>query len=913
MNLFNDWHPRSPVNLQTCKDEPIHVPGAIQPFGLLVAFDGRGFVKAASANAVESLPKLAAMVDGPANIQTLIKLDGGSTWEAELSGLTKLAGRKLLRVIVVSPVGERHLPAVLYASDDLGVLEVEFDEHSQTHSYGRSYLANLQQVLRDLQGCGSVEQLAAFSATTIKKITGFDRVMVYRYDENWNGEVIAEAKEDRLEPFLGLHYPASDIPVQARKLYERNWIRIIPTIHYRPIPLVPKDRQNLDLSNSLLRSVSPIHIQYLKNMGVGASMSISLMVDGKLWGLVACHHYGNLYVPLEVRLGCEALGQLISWQIQVAQSSERYRRIAEGEAAMTHVLQLFSEAKDFQAAAQSVKRDLLEMFDCTGIVLRLGQDTMKIGEVPSDATINAINGVLTDGNIFEPFASSEMQTVEYLRDLPGDPKACGLMALPLAPRHNYFIACFRPELVQTVNWAGNPHTKDQPFQSDNPDQRLQPRGSFALWQELNRGRSQAWTEHSRDLLKRFALLFMKIVIERKEIAEKAAQELEQLSRAKDEFVAIVSHELRTPLNAIIGWTELALSGDIGDNKQTDVYKIIQRNARSQNQLIGDLLDISRILSGKMKLSVKNMRVSEIVESVVLSFEPAARAKSIDIITSLDNQSDSIIGDPARMQQVIWNLLSNAVKFSSKQSKIWISVKRDNSQILLQIRDQGVGIETQLLEKIFDRFQQADSSVSRRAGGLGLGLSIARHIVELHGGRLIAQSAGLGRGSVFTATFPISPLTPEHGIDPLPIDDQYRATPSGVTAQRLAGEIILIVEDEPDALLFLQALVTSHGAKIYTARNGVEAQRLLNEHKADIGIVLSDIGMPEMDGYALVESIRASPDRQISSVCAVALTAFSRPQDRILALKAGFDSYISKPVMQEELLTVLESACKAKKR
>ncbi len=917
MDSYRNWHPKFPVDLKNCHDEPIQKPGAIQDFGFLVAYEpGDGRIRAISANAPEWLPRLADFESEALRIEDFFRFEEMPLPGAAILGTSGGEGRRLVRVSFEAQGSTKEWPAVTYRSGDLQVLEIETTEVTGFHDHGRAYLANLQLVIRDLQACRDLAQIADYTANTIKRLTGFDRVMVYRYDHEWNGEVIAEVKEERLESFLGLHYPASDIPAQARKLYEKNWIRIIPTVHYQPVRLLPESRQEMDLSPSLLRSVSPIHIRYLRNMGVSGSMSISLMVDGKLWGLVACHHYsGRLDVPLELRLGCEALGQLISWHIHAAQSTESFRRRAEGEAALTDVLQLFTETDDVPLAAKRAEDALLQMFEAQGIVIRLGDELVRLGEVPGDAYVSAISRVLVDRSIFEPFVTSEARAVDSMLGVPEDKRACGFMALPLAPRHNYFLVCFRPEQRRTVRWAGNPYEKGERVRLDDPNERLLPRGSFALWLENHEGKSLPWSEHSVDLLKRFALLFMKIVIERKEIVEKSNHDLKALNQAKDEFVAVVSHELRTPLNAIIGWTELALSGEISDQKQTDAFRIIQRNARSQNQLIGDLLDISRILSGKMKLSVKNMRVSEVVEAVVLSFEPAARAKEIDIIVGLDTQSDSILGDPSRVQQVVWNLLSNAVKFSPKRAKIWVTVRREDSHIELEVKDKGIGIDPAHLDKIFGRFQQVDSSAARRAGGLGLGLSISKHIVELHGGHLRAHSAGLGEGSAFTAVFPISPVAPEAENVGLPIDDQLGETSTGpsTAAQRLKGEVILVVEDEPDASSFLETLIVSHGAKVFVANNGREALRIIEQHNDEIGIVLSDIGMPEMDGYRLVESIRASKNRKISSICTVALTAFGRAQDRILALRAGFDSYIAKPVMQEELLTVLESACKAKRR
>lgn len=906
MENFKSWHPNYPVSLSTCQDEPIHIPGAIQTFGVLIAFDETtGLIRGFSENALTLIPELKDFEAKGYKLSDFFEIKDSSTLAT-----TPKKGRRLIEALVKN----QSYFGVRYSSNGLEILELDLDSKSEHVDENAIYLTNLPLMMQEVQEQDSIKNLSAFIAKKFKQITGFDRVMVYQYDDEWNGEVVAEEKEARLEPFLGLHYPASDIPAQARALYEKNWIRIIPTVDYKPSPLVPAALQSLDLSNSVVRSVSPIHIRYLKNMGVGASMSISLIVDGQLWGLVACHHYsGAHHVPLNVRIGCEAYGQLISWHIKTLAAAEALSSQIQGEVALQKVLSVFGGKDSFQSAAKNSEAELLKLFGANGIVIRLGDESVKLGHDPGEVFCSAVAKALVGRTVLDPLVTKEVTQFPALRDLPFNEKASGLMALALSPNHNYYILCTRPEERFSVNWAGDPNTKSK-VDVNNPDQRLDPRGSFALWAQMHEGQSCSWSAHSIDLLKKFGLLFFKIVIERKEIIERSNNELKELNRAKDEFVATVSHELRTPLNAIIGWTDLALSGELEEQKFPEALRIIQRNARSQNQLVSDLLDVSRIISGKMRLSVRNMRVTEVVEAVLLSFTPAADAKKIQFISHLDDSADSIIGDPNRVQQVVWNLLSNAIKFSPKGSRIWINVRRRSSQMEVSVQDEGVGLDEKDFDKIFGRFEQVDSSVSRRAGGLGLGLAISKHIVELHGGKLEVESRGPGKGSLFRALFPIAPVQPKKNEPDLPIDDRFKGAEKVPEEQKaLKGEVILIVEDDPDASRFLRLLLQAYGAKTHFAFNGLEAMEVLREYKSEIGIVLSDIGMPQMDGYQLITEIRASKDPQISSLCAVALTAFGRPQDRITALKAGFDSYIAKPVMQEELITVLETVCKSRQR
>jgi chemotaxis family two-component system sensor kinase Cph1 len=903
------WNPNTPVTLENCKDEPIHIPGAVQPFGILLAHDDLGIIRAISESALEFFPALKNFSN-----QSTFKLSDFIDIDVDInfsSKIKKPEGRKLVTVIMKMGHEKRHCHGVIYRSNGLLVLEVEPGALVAENVSGLTYLSHLPSMMNDIQRIPEIHELLNFSASKIKELTDFDRVMIYQYDADWNGEVVAEAKEDDLESFLGLHYPASDIPVQARALYEKNWTRIIPTIYYTPSQILPKSQQYLDLSDSLIRSVSPMHIQYLKNMGVGASMSVSLMVDGKLWGLIACHHYRNEhYIPVHVRMGCESYGQLMSWHIKTLESARSLMATQKAESQLHHVLKSLSDAPDFLKVVEASQESLLELFNCSGIVIRLGELVAKVGIDPGDDFCEAISKALTNRTILDPVVTNEAKSI--LHEIKSRESSAGFMALTLAPKHNYYIICVRPPEKQTVNWAGNPHSKTT-VDFNNPSERLLPRGSFALWQEFHEWKSAPWSPIVVDLLKRFALLFVKIVIERREISEKSNQELRELNRAKDEFVATVSHELRTPLNSIIGWTELALSRDLSAERIPEALRIIQRNARSQNQLINDLLDVSRILAGKMRLSTQNMRLSEVVDAVILSFRPSLDAKSIKLIAHTNEDSDSIIGDPSRIQQVIWNILGNAVKFSAKNSRIWIRIYRVRSHVDVEVRDEGEGLAEENLLKIFGRFEQVETSASKKAPGLGLGLAIAKHIVELHGGDISAKSEGPGKGSTFTASFPISPLRPYFNEDlqlPNKTDEQVYVSQQG---KMLEGQVILIVEDETDALGFLNVLITAHGAKTYTASNGVEAMEILEAHKSEIGVLLSDIGMPLMDGLNLIAKIRASSDKEISTICAVALTAFGRPQDRIISLRAGFDSYIAKPVIQEELLTVLETTCRFKRR
>ncbi len=385
------------------------------------------------------------------------------------------------------------------------------------------------------------------------------------------------------------------------------------------------------------------------------------------------------------------------------------------------------------------------------------------------------------------------------------------------------------------------------------------------------------------------------------------EELSKANRLKDEFLATVSHELRTPLNAILGWATMLRSKDLDAAMVSRALGTIERNARAQNQLIEDLLDVSRIISGKLRLNVRPVALVSVIDAAIDAVRPAAEAKGIRIQSILDPASGPISGDPDRLQQVFWNLLSNAVKFTPKEGRVQIRLERINSHIEVIVSDTGQGIRPDFLPYVFDRLQQADSSTTRIHGGLGLGLAIARHLVELHGGSVQADSAGEGQGATFTVILPIAifrPASPDMERVHPTISDQVPL----MSETRLDGLTVLVVDDEADARELLAALLERSGAKVMTAASAAAALAVLTQNASDQrpNLLVSDIGMPGEDGYMLIRQVRALPPEQGGTIPAIALTAYARTEDRIKSLSSGFDSHVPKPVEPAEFITVVTS-------
>jgi signal transduction histidine kinase len=389
-------------------------------------------------------------------------------------------------------------------------------------------------------------------------------------------------------------------------------------------------------------------------------------------------------------------------------------------------------------------------------------------------------------------------------------------------------------------------------------------------------------------------------------AEIARAEALRATRLKDEFLATLSHELRTPLNAILGWTHVIASKATDDSDLKAGIEVIRRNAHAQARLIDDLLDMSRIVSGQLRIEVQRLDLSRAIASAVEAVQPAADRKNVRVQQVLDAGAGPVHGDPARIQQIVWNLLTNAVKFTPSGGRVQVRLEREASRAVITVADNGAGMPAEFLPHAFDRFTQLDSSTTRRHSGLGLGLAIVKNLAELHGGTVSAYSEGLGRGSEFKVSLPVAILatpTAETAAEATPVE-----MASGVA---LEGVSVLMVDDDVDTCEVVARVLTAHGAQVRSAHSSREAIALLKQSPPTV--LLSDIGMPEEDGLSLIRRVRALAPEQGGAVPAAAISAFARSEDRQRALLAGFDSYTVKPVEPGELLAVVLNLASAANR
>jgi PAS domain S-box-containing protein len=389
--------------------------------------------------------------------------------------------------------------------------------------------------------------------------------------------------------------------------------------------------------------------------------------------------------------------------------------------------------------------------------------------------------------------------------------------------------------------------------------------------------------------------------------ERLYREAHEASRLKDEFLATVSHELRTPLTAILGWAHMLRTGQFDGKSAANAFETIERNARAQAQLIEDLLDVSRIITGKLRIDVRPIDPNSFIEAAIEAVRPAAEAKGVRLQKVIDTGLVTVSGDPVRLQQVVWNLLSNAIKFTPRGERVQVRLERVNSHVEIVVSDTGAGIAPDFLPHVFDRFRQADGTTTRHHGGLGLGLAIVRHLVELHGGTVKAESGGEGQGATFTVLLPVAPVYSPEASEARIHPAARETLPMFECPDRLDGLRVLVVDDEADTREMLKAGLGQCGAGVTTAGSAAEALSEIRKSPPDV--LISDIGMPDEDGYALIQQVRALAAEQGGHVPAIALTAYARTEDRLHALRAGYQMHVTKPVELSELAAVVASLAK----
>jgi two-component system, chemotaxis family, sensor kinase Cph1 len=890
MNL--ELIPPEKVDLTNCDREAIHQPGFIQPHGILFVLQKNDFTILQVSNNTEEFLGISPqyLINKPLNI-----LFSNRQIEEMKIYLDQPDNLNFCSPIFIKKIQQKiHKFNCYLHRNDSGII-LELEPLEVTNSSVSELYNLLKKSLVKIKKTSSFTQITELIVQEIREITDYDRVMIYRFEPDGTGVVIAENKAEKItDSYLDLHYPASDIPKQARKLYSENWLRLIVDFNYQPVEIIPRNHpltdQPTDLSFSFLRSVSPIHVQYAQNMGVRAGLSISLMDDKKLWGLIVCHHYAPKNINLKIRNYCELLGQFLSLELVNYQEREQDKyeeKIKDIQQQIKQALNLKNNS--IHTIFWQLGTNILELVKAQEAAIYFEEEITLIGQTPP---LNWVKEFITW------FLVSQTEEIFFTNCLceiyPAARKfkaqVSGLLAISVfLNHHSYHIFWFRPEQIYTVNWAGNP---EKPvIVSDDGDLHLSPRRSFELWKETVNEKSIPWQQIEIDAASqlRNTLLLAALAFSQAAL-QQAAERAEIANRAKSEFLSRVSHELRTPLNAILGYTQLMTRNSVLSAQQKEYVEIINRSGEHLLGLINDVLEMSKIEAGKQSLNQNSFDFFSLLNSIEKIFQLKASSKTLQLIFErATDVPQFIISDESKLRQVLFNLLDNAIKFTQKgHITLGVSYQKEDPKILFTVTDTGPGISETELKVLFNPFVQTQAGI-KSMQGTGLGLPISQQFIQLMGGELTVNSV-IGTGTTFSFDITVS-LADSSEVNNTNYNRRVLSLAMNQPHYR-----ILVVEDIEDNRRLLCELLSNVGFEVQTANNGQEAITLWRQWQPDL--IFMDMLMPIMNGAEATQLIKGNLQGQKTVIIAITANAFS--DDKIEALKVGCDDFITKPFQAEIL-------------
>jgi chemotaxis family two-component system sensor kinase Cph1 len=739
--------PSGVPDLSVCEREPIHIPGSIEPNGaLLVVQEPELKVIQASANTGLLLGTEAEALLGVPLVDVLQPKSFESI--RLLTSSENLDGqRRYLSGIHVRELG-RTFDASVHRHEGFLIIEVEPAVAEDTASHPHFY-ALLTDAVAALDYRLSLAELCQRVATKVRDLTHFDRVMVYQFLEDDTGWVVAEDCRGDMPPYRGLRYPASDIPAQARRLYLLNTLRLKADVNAVRIPLVPAlnpiTEQPLDMSHCVLRAMSPVHDEYLRNMGVTASMSVSIVRDNRLWGLIACHHTAAKTVPSQLRISCEVLARVFSAHIAAAEEEDKRRRAGTS-------IEFREQLSDRIRARPDVAKTLLEegdrlasVIDSEGAAVRIGEEVQLIGVTPSRQAVERIVQWL-DSNQQQYLFYTDKLSEQYPSAEAFSDVASGLLSSRIALGSADFILWFRPPAEKVVEWAGNPA---KPVQETEFGKRISPRLSFERWKETVGDRSAPWRDYERD----FALSLRQIVAEvllvrKNDEVTRLNHELERSNIELDSFAYAASHDLQEPVRTVRAYAQLLSRRTKLDDQARQLVSVIENGAQRMANLITALLKYGQVGGGTLR-ERQPVDFEDILRLAKMNLAESARASGAVITHDL---LPTVSADADQMTQLMQNLIGNSIKYrrANEPPRVHISASLEDHFWTFSVKDNGEGFQPEEADLIFGAFKRLHG---RDVPGTGIGLALCRRIVEHHGGRIWAESNGRGHGAIFWFKLP----------------------------------------------------------------------------------------------------------------------------------------------------------------
>ena len=741
------------VDFSNCDRELIQYPGAVQGHGAMLIVDEPDFrIQQASLNCREIIG-----VDA----KDLLGKSIADVFGQRAPEMLERMHRMALEYGPVHVVRESFAGSTsgvnIFAHRCDGVLILELEAiTSATEPASTQLYSDVRESIAKLEKARGIQQFHALAVDRIRAFTGYDRVMAYKFAEDGSGHVVAEAKREDLEPYLGLHYPATDIPAPARRLFGLSWLRHLPDVNYTAVPLIPDVHpvtgRPIDMSFSILRSVSVMYAGYLKNMGVHSTMVMPLMKEGVLWGLIsAMHHSGPRHVPYEVRMAAEFLSHMVSLLMAGKEDSEFYETRFRMSAVADQLVEEARQDPDLHSSLGSQDRNLnlLSLLPAQGAAVSSRGKLSLIGLTPTSEQTAELVRWVADQNL--PVIATDRLSEIYPAAAAYKSVASGVLATRLAAHTTEMLLWFRPEHIEIVNWAGDPKKPMQICETDG-EVRLQPRASFALWKQSVTGRSEPWRKDEKDVVEHLRQALMSSIASRAEEIERLNRQLADANVELDSFAYAASHDLKEPLRGVHHLASFLKRGEQDQLTEEGRQQLdaILRLTRRMDDLIESLLQYSR--TGRTELSLQNADLDVLLDETLL----ACRRLITDTATEIRRaeQLGTALCDAVRLKEVFANLIINAIKYNDKPNRI---VEIGVEEIVVEeaprkryfVRDNGIGITDAAKEQIFEIFHRMHGQ-DEFGGGTGAGLTIARRTIERHGGRLWVESS-VGEGSTFFFT------------------------------------------------------------------------------------------------------------------------------------------------------------------